>query len=157
MTFTEPTTGQTLTKQQASQLVNNAALRETIKQFFTRSTAGLKVGTCCPSHANSRDWITDTTELGKGKEGGSCSDGDVPFLLPIQDSQVVTVEVSFRDRTEHVPITLTWEEYLDDRGLYYISNPNPIFYDVATGMDLTPGATLEAMGYQGGTLAVSHR
>jgi hypothetical protein len=40
---TEPTTGQTLTRGQTSMLVDNVALREAIKHFFTLSAAKLKV------------------------------------------------------------------------------------------------------------------
>jgi hypothetical protein len=42
-TFTEPTTGQKLTKFQILLLVNNLALRTAIKQFFVRSADRLKV------------------------------------------------------------------------------------------------------------------
>jgi hypothetical protein len=67
----------------------------------------------------------------------------------------VTVEVNFCARTEHVPICLTWEDYLDKRGLGHIRHLT--FYDLAKKRDLTRGATLEAMGYRGGKLAVMIR
>jgi hypothetical protein len=49
-TFTEPTTGQTLTVKQISQLEDSVALRTGIKDFFTFSAAELKVGMGCPSN-----------------------------------------------------------------------------------------------------------
>jgi hypothetical protein len=80
----------------------------------------------------------------------TCS--DLPLLLPEQETGGATVEVKFCGRTEHVPVTMTWEDYLGKRGLGSISHIS--FYDMATGRDFKRGATLEAMGYRGGKLAV---
>jgi hypothetical protein len=80
---------------------------------------------------------------------------DRHLLLRIQRTQVATVEVTFCDRTEQVPITMTWEDYLDKRGLYH--SRRLCFYDLATGKDLTWGSTLEEMGYRGGKLVVQLR
>jgi hypothetical protein len=76
------------------------------------------------------------------------------LLYAKQETGAVTVELRFGDRTEHVPITMTWEDYLHKRGLSHISHLT--YFDVATGKELTRGATLEAMGYRGGKLAVGY-
>jgi hypothetical protein len=82
--------------------------------------------------------------------------------MSLPKTQIRTVKVYFREWmkgdcefSEHVPITTTWEDYLDKRGLGNISHR--FFYDTATGRPLTRGATLEAMGYRGGKLTVSYR
>jgi hypothetical protein len=49
----------------------------------------------------------------------------------------VAVEVMFWDSTEHVPITMTWEDYLHKRGLNHISHLT--FLDLPMGWDLTRG------------------
>jgi hypothetical protein len=59
--FTEPSTGQPLTKEQMSQLGDNLALREAINHFFKHSASGLKVG-------------TDHSDPG-GSPGGQAADG----------------------------------------------------------------------------------
>jgi hypothetical protein len=84
-------------------------------------------------------------------------DADLPPLLPTQESRVATVEVTFEDRTENVPIALTWEDYLDKRGLYHTRRLR--FHDLATEQPFIfeEGKTLEAMGYRGGKLAVGYR
>jgi hypothetical protein len=149
-TFTEPSTGESLTDEGMSQLLDNAALRAAIKDYFRCFASALKVrgvlraGTTGPA-----------SEERKPERRGSCSDAD-PFSPPSsQESQFATVEVTFGSFTEHVAITMTWGEYLDQRG---VSRHNQhLFYDVATGRDLTRGATLEDMGYRGGKLAVRRR
>jgi hypothetical protein len=50
---------------------------------------------------------------------------------------------------------MTWEDYLDKCGLSAIVSFT--FYDKAKGEDFTRMATLEAMGYHGGTLVVGYR
>jgi hypothetical protein len=47
-TCTEPSTGQPLSDEEASHVVDNVALRTAIKNFFKLSAAGLKVGTLDP-------------------------------------------------------------------------------------------------------------
>jgi hypothetical protein len=95
----------------------------------------------------------------EGGRGGERRDGyvdaDLPPLLAKQITGAVTVEVSFSGRTEHVPITMTWGDYLNKRDLGYTRRH--YFYDLATGDDLILEATLEAMGYRGGTLDVGIR
>jgi hypothetical protein len=59
------------------------------------------------------------------------------------------------DRTEHVPITMTWEDYLHKRGLGNISHLT--FFDLDTEQPFSRGATLGEMGYRGGMLAVGFR
>jgi hypothetical protein len=59
------------------------------------------------------------------------------------------------DYGDPVPITMTWEDYLHKRGLSHISHLT--FFDLDTEQVFTRGATLEEMGYQGGTLAVGFR
>jgi hypothetical protein len=63
------------------------------------------------------------------------------------------VEVSFRNRMKHVPTTMTLWNYLCKHGV----RRSDLYYDEATGRELTPGATLEEMGYRGGKLAVLRR
>jgi hypothetical protein len=143
--LTEPVTRQTLTNEQASLLVDNVALREAIKHFFTRSAAKLKV--------------RGGRRLGEEMhEGVGATDHPVTLICSLpwpQETRVATVEVMFWDRAEHLPITMTWEDYLKKREMSNVSHLT--FYDEATGRDLTRGATLEAMGYRGGTLVVSRR
>jgi hypothetical protein len=67
----------------------------------------------------------------------------------------VVVKVFFCSYTEHVPITMTWEDYLDKRGLSHLRHLT--FYNLATGRNFTRGATLQAMGYRGGQLVVLSR
>jgi hypothetical protein len=69
-----------------------------------------------------------------------------------QETGAATMEVNFCGRTEHVPITPTWEDFLDKRDLSHLKHR--FFFDLATGRPLTRGATLEAVGYRGGKLAV---
>jgi hypothetical protein len=95
--------------------------------------------------------------LREGTEGGEMMSADLVLLPSIQGAGAVTVEVKFWDRTEHLLLTMTWEDYLDERGLREISHRIFSLYDEVTGENLTRGATLEAMGYRGGTLAVKYR
>jgi hypothetical protein len=75
------------------------------------------------------------------------------MLYSKQKTGAVTAELTFCDRTEHVPVTWEWEDYLHKRGLGNISH---LTFDVATGKELTREATLEEMGYRGGKLAVKY-
>jgi hypothetical protein len=64
------------------------------------------------------------------------------------------MDVKLHKRTEHVPITTKFGDHLDNHGLKGIVLT---FYDRATGRDLDREATLEEMGYRGGTLVVGYR
>jgi hypothetical protein len=97
------------------------------------------------------------TVLPRGKDvgrGAAWSDADLPLTFGEQETGGVTVKVYFCGRTEHVPTTMTWEDYLHKRGLGNISHLT--FFNLATDRPLTGGATLEAMGYRGGTIAVKY-
>jgi hypothetical protein len=65
------------------------------------------------------------------------------------------VEVKFCGRTEHVPITWTWEDYLDKRDLNHMRQY--CFFDLGTDRPFTRLTTLEDMAYRGGKLAVGCR
>jgi hypothetical protein len=154
-TCTEPLTSQPLSDEEASHVVDNVALRTAIKDFFKLAAAGLKVGgdpmqvACTGSNAGAPGGGD------RRERGGDLKRADLLLLDWIQETGVVTVEMSFWDRTEHVPITVTWEDYLHKRGLGSISHLT--FFELATWRDLTRGATLEEMGYRGGKLAVGFR